>query len=278
MPVAESSEQARIQSVETGIRLLWCLAELCLQGPPPMLKTLAAEAKMPPAKAHRYLVSFVRTWAVERDPTSGRYRLGPMARHIGLSAIRSLDVVRIASARLPQICADINQTVALSIWGLHGPTIVSLEEVRRTITISTRVGEVMPVLSSATGRVYGAWLSPAQTKALIDKELKQTRPEAPDDMPTNRKQVDDLFQRTKAEGYGYVLAGLNPLINAAAAPIFDSAGHLVAALSTLGPKETLDPRPGGTLEKKLRRAADQISTELGYLKVRREAEPVSGKA
>src|SRR5690606_23044127 len=89
--------QAGTQSVETGIRLLSSLAELSLLGPPPMLKILAAAAGMPPAKAHRYLVSFIRTSLVERDPVSGRYRLGAMARHIGLTAIRSLDAVRLGS-------------------------------------------------------------------------------------------------------------------------------------------------------------------------------------
>ncbi len=249
-------EQIGVQSIETGLNLLGVIARLTTIGPPPMLKTLAAEAGMHPAKAHRYIVSFMRAGAVERDPASGRYRLGAMARQIGIAALQGLDVVRIGNAHLPRIRDALQQTVVLAIWAYHGPTIIAVEEVRRPVMVSTRVGEVMPLLASATGRVFGAWAPQAQLEPVLARETAINR--------KARMSAESVFAATRAAGVGYVEGGLNPVINALSAPIFDYRGTLVAALSSLGPSETFDVRPKGKLARVLRNAADAISRELGH--------------
>ena len=124
----ELEDKIGIQSVETGMKLLLKLSDLCLEGGPPMLKTLAEGCGMPPAKAHRYLVSFIRTNMVERDDQTGRYRPGANARYLGLSAVRSLNFVRVITSKLPRICDQLETSVALAIWAHHGPTIVSVED------------------------------------------------------------------------------------------------------------------------------------------------------
>jgi DNA-binding IclR family transcriptional regulator len=60
-----------------------------------MLKDIAAAADMPPSKAHRYLVSLIRSGLVEQDPLTSRYNLGPFALNIGLVAIDRLDRIRL---------------------------------------------------------------------------------------------------------------------------------------------------------------------------------------
>ena len=68
--------QRGIQSVEVGGQLLVALVE---SGKPMMLREVATLAEMAPAKAHPYLVSFMRLGLVEQDRASGRYELGPLA-------------------------------------------------------------------------------------------------------------------------------------------------------------------------------------------------------
>jgi hypothetical protein len=83
-----------IQSIEVGGRLLQALARA---GDPMMMRDLAREAGMTPAKAHPYLVSFSRLGLVERnDITIGQYSnqrtrtpIAPMIRErIGLRIVR----------------------------------------------------------------------------------------------------------------------------------------------------------------------------------------------
>jgi DNA-binding IclR family transcriptional regulator len=70
-----------IQSIEVGGRLLRALARV---GEPMMLRDLAREAGMTPAKAHPYLVSFSRLGLVERNDIAGRYEVGALALELGL--------------------------------------------------------------------------------------------------------------------------------------------------------------------------------------------------
>lgn len=253
-----------IQSVEIGMQLLATLVEHGFDSPPPMLKTLAARAGMPAAKAHRYIVSLVRSKLVERDALTGRYRLGPMARLIGLRAVQSLDVVRLGAGRLQTIAADLGFSVTLSVWAPEGPTVVANENVRRPITIGTRLGEVMPILTSATGQVFGAWLPETATEAHIARERAASAKAGRD--------VDSLLERVRRTGLGVSAGGLNPTINALSAPIFDRLGRLAAALSSLGPVAEFDVRVEGPVAAGLKQHAAALSLAL-----RSASEALSGK-
>ncbi len=265
IPAGVTDEQTGIQSIETGIRLLAALADLTVTGAAPMLKTVAAAASMPPAKAHRYLVSFMRTGLVEREPAIGRYRLGPLSRHIGVSALMGLDVVRIAGDLMPRIRDEISETVALAVWGSYGPTMVRVEEYRSTVMVSTRVGVVVPMLSSATGLVFGAWMPRSQTLRLITDEVERNRLRRDRDAVTTMQAAERLFEETRELGVGRTKGGLSPGINAVSAPIFDYTGSLVGALSSLGPADSFDESPTASLAGHIKRYAAQISAELGQI-------------
>lgn len=66
----EEKQRLGIQSIEVGFRLLDVLTN---EPRAMMLRDLAQRAGMTPAKAHRYLVSFLRLGVVAQDPLSGRY-------------------------------------------------------------------------------------------------------------------------------------------------------------------------------------------------------------
>jgi len=78
-------ESRGIQSIEVGGELLRALAR---SGEPMMLRDLAREAGMTPAKAHPYLASFSRIGLIEQDETTGRYEIGALALELGLISLR----------------------------------------------------------------------------------------------------------------------------------------------------------------------------------------------
>ncbi|WP_232626079.1 IclR family transcriptional regulator [Achromobacter deleyi] len=147
-----------IQSAEIALDVLTRLAEL---GGAVSVSELGRSLDMPRAKAHRYLVSLERRGYVEQDPASARYRLGPQALHTGLAALAEVDFVKLAAGCLEDLSAAIGQTVFISVWGQHGPTIVQWRDARLPVTVNVRVGSVLPLLNSATGRVFAAWLPEA---------------------------------------------------------------------------------------------------------------------
>lgn len=54
---------------------------------PLTLRDLAAGVGMTSAKAHPYLVSFIRVGLVQQDRITGQYELGPFALQMGLVSL-----------------------------------------------------------------------------------------------------------------------------------------------------------------------------------------------
>src|SRR5579883_2626882 len=108
MSARKAKAQQGIQSVEVGARLLRALVDAPRAQ---MLRDLAAAARMPPAKAHRYLVSLARIGLVEQQLETGLYDLGPFALALGLSAVARLDPVTAAGPVLLELRQEIEQTV-----------------------------------------------------------------------------------------------------------------------------------------------------------------------
>lgn len=257
-------ERAGIQSVEVGFALLDVLA----QAPGPlMLRDLAAAAGMSAAKAHRYLVSFQRLNLVVQDANT-RYELGPATLRLGLATLSRLDAVKLARERLPALLDQTACTMALAVWGNRGPTLVHWQETPLTVPVNLRLGDVMPLLSSATGRCFASFIAHGggADKALpmIEAELALARKLGRSDLPNTPAQVQAILEETRQQGLGRVVNVLLPGISGFCAPVFDADGHLALGVVSLGSSATLDTDWNGTVAQALRVFAGQLSADLGW--------------
>ena len=264
-------QRAGIQSVEVGFALL----EVLSTSPGPlMLRDLAAAAGMSAAKAHRYLVSFQRLDLVVQDPATTLYDLGPAALKLGLASLSRLDSVKLARQRLQPLMAQTGQTLALAVWGNQGPTLVHWEESPRAVTVNLRLGDVMPLLSSATGLCFTAFLSPrlvatgakAQSRLalLVKDELARNQKLARQDVPTTLAGVAELLEEVRRRGMARAVNTLLPGVAGFCAPVFDADGHLALGMVALGSLATFDPDWDGAVARPLATAARQLSRELGF--------------
>ena len=256
------SDRRGIQSIEVGGALLQALVR---SATPMMLKDLAGDAGMPPAKAHPYLVSFGKLGLVEQDPVTGRYGLGAFALQIGLTALQGLNPLRLATPAAARLSDDIQQNVAIAVWGNHGPTIVSIEECSRPVHVNMRAGTVMSLLNSATGRVFAAFLPERVTQPLVQDELARLASASQPVLRASRKHVEadlnEVRQRRMARAVGHPIPG----INAFSAPVFDHNGHLALALTAMGPATSFNPEWDGPIARTVRACADAISGRLGQI-------------
>ena len=254
-------ERAGIQSVEVGFALLEALGRAA---GPQMLRDLAAAAGMSAAKAHRYLVSFQRLQLVVQDPTSTRYDLGPAALKLGLASLSRLDAVKLGRVRANVLMEQIGHTVALAVWGNHGPTIVHWEESPQAVTVNLRLGDVMPLLSSATGRCFAAYVSKDAIAPMLREELARAQKQGRADVPATMAGVRTMLDEVRARGVSRVVDVLLPGIVGFCAPVFDADGHIALGIVALGPTGTFDPEWDGAVHTPLRQSAQQLSRDLGW--------------
>lgn len=253
----ETEGKHGVQSLEIGMSILRAMVRGHRSM---MLKDIAAAAGMPASKAHRYLVSLIRAGLVEQDPHTSRYDIGPFALNIGLVAIDRLDRVRLGLTAIAELRDKINETTALAVWSDEGPVIVRWERPRRAITVNVVTGTRLSLLTTASGRVFAAWMPKSAVDPLIARELKS---KAPPDLKT-RADVDRMLEQVRADGiapiYGnYMVKG----VQAVAAPVFNFRNEISMALVVVGVEGMFDLSADSPAIHELRAAASALSTRIG---------------
>jgi DNA-binding IclR family transcriptional regulator len=222
LKAGESKQESRrgIQSIEIGVRVIDALREA---GGPLSLKELAKAAKIPASNCHRYLVSFVRVGFVSQDPATSRYDLGAGLLQAGLAALSRLDAIDIGTKALTRLVDLTGHTGLLAIWADLGPVIVRWMPGRLAIRTTVSTGSRMPLLHSATGRIFLAYLPKRQTERLAARE-----------MLTRKADVKAIVASVRSHGLARVMGDHIPGLNAVAAPILDVHGEAVAAVTLVG--------------------------------------------
>lgn len=246
-----SSSRNGVQAAETAAMVL----DVFSRNPGALkLKQIAEITGIAAPKIHRYLVSMTNSGLVEQDSDSTRYRLGPLALRLGLSALSQIDVVKLSATTLTDLRDELNETVALMIWAEGRPTVVRWEESSAAVTVNVRIGSGRPLLSSASGRVFLAYLPREQLAPRIAEELHKHP----------GFDVEACIQDVRSKGVATIKGDLLPGVAAAAAPVFDHRGNLVAALTAMGYEGVFELSSEGDRVKRLKAAAAQLSDRLGY--------------
>jgi len=250
----------RVQAAETGMAVLKSLGRL---GGRASLTLLATQLGESPAKVHRYLVSLMEEGLVAQDAASQQYFLGLEAMLLGLAALRQADPIRLAEPSLIRLRESLEVTCFVAVMGNKGPTIVRFEEPGLPVTVNVRMGSVLSLLWSATGRVFLASQDDARVRALAEAELA----DAPGELRAQLDPADPigrLRREVLTQGCAMVRDTNLKGISAVSAPLLDHAGRPCAALTALGATGGFDAAPDGAIAQAVRREAEAASVLLGY--------------
>lgn len=255
-PRAADNQQQGIQSIEVGAKVLLALEA----GRGPLsLSEVAKGSGLHPAKAHRYLVSLVRTGLASQDVSTGLYDLGPAARHLGVEALRRTDPVSTASAFAVELRDETGHTVNVAVWSDAGPLIVRWDTGAHALPIVVRVGSTLPLLDSAVGQVFMAFLPRSITAEVLRTQQRQS---ATRRLPA--AEVRALRETVRHDGFGRTVNQMIFGLAALAAPVFAADGELELVLGLALPTRMLTAGEVRRLSPMLRSAADRTSDELGF--------------
>lgn len=250
----------RVQAAATGVAVLKGLSRL---GGRASLTALAAQVGESPAKVHRYLISLLEEGLVGQDPASQHYYLAAEAIQIGIAAMRQADPLRAAEPSLARLREQLEVTCFIAVMGNRGPTIVRFEEPALPVTVNVRVGSVLSILWSATGRVFLALGDDSRIEAMAHEELAAASPERREELDA-RDPIGRLREQVRALGMASVRDTYLQGISAVAAPLFDHGGRVAAVLTALGATGGFDPAPEGPIAQAVCAQARAASALLGY--------------
>lgn len=253
----EDKSQRAVQSVEVGGRLLLALAD---SDAALSLKDLAARSGMTPSRAHPYLVSYGRLGLIEQDAT-GRYDLGPAALRVGLAALQRLDPMTAAEPVLRRLAVQTGHAVALSVWGNFGPTVVRLIEAKQPLHTTLRIGSVLSIFDTATGRAFAGVLPADRLRQAIAGPLGE-----PISAPTwheRQAELEAIAQELRAHGVSRIVGSPIPGVNAFSAPVFDLEGNPVLVITVTDREDRLPAAWEGVTPLALAAAAKELTERLG---------------
>jgi DNA-binding IclR family transcriptional regulator len=223
-----NSSRRGIQSVETGLRVL---AALAASVGPSTLTSVGARSGLSPSQTHRYLQSLMASGMAVQDASS-RYDLGPGVIRIGVAVLARLKPFARAEAALDRFVEETGRTVMISVWGEAGAVCVRWLPGHPPVVTSAGVGSVMPLLFSATGRVFLSYLSPQELSGPLAAAMAE---------PVVVPDLDAIRATVRVSMTAHIDQQMFPGLRAVAAPIFDLQGRAsmvaTAIASPAAPRE-----------------------------------------
>ncbi|MEG0275644.1 MAG: IclR family transcriptional regulator [Coprobacillus sp.] len=188
-----------------------------------------------------------------------KYRIGLQSFLIGSSYLNEIDIVNIAKNDLIELANKMQATTFMAILDDYMVTYLYKYESAKTIITTANIGSRRSIHSAALGKVMIAYSSDEELKKAIQKtdfvaytEYTTTSVE---------KYLDELKEVRKK---GYAKSDREDTLQqvAAAAPVFDHDGKVIAAISCVGFYESqINLDDLGVVVKEV---ADRISMNLGY--------------
>ena len=260
-PGESGSEKERrgIQSIEAGGQLLLALGA---QGRPMPLRELAKAAGMAPGKAHPYLVSFAKLGLVTQENSTGYYWLGPTAMQLGLVTLRMLNPVREAIPFAEDLARQSGHSVALSVWGNQGPTIVFLFDAIYPLHTNIRTGTVMSLAGTATGRLFAAYLPPRLIEESLLEDERRLGPDIA--QPIDTDDLQGMLKEVRKYGVSRTVNNPTPGVCSFAAPVFDYSGNIVLGITLMGRSRSFDTGWTGVQALAAKACGDEVSKRLGH--------------
>lgn len=178
--------------------------------------------------AYRYLETLVQSNFLAEDGRAG-FRLGMKVLQLSRLARQSYGLADIAVPALRALADRFHQTVLLT--KLMGNAVVCLEREESSeqyVRLSYQRGTILNVNAGASAQVLLAWLPNREVEQLLSSvQLQRFTPASITDPET----LTTRLAAIRADGYAITHGEVDPDAIGIAAPIFQSSGAVLAALS-----------------------------------------------
>ena len=248
----------RVQVLDRAFTILNALAQ---NGSELGLAELSAALRLHKSTVHRLLMMLEQHRYVERDSSSGKYRLGWKLFELGMQAVARRDLFLLAPPVVEWLKAETGETAHLGI--LREGEVISVVNVegQKTVRTPSTVGRRSPAHCTSLGKAILAFLPRQQVSEFVRTcgLRSYTR-----NTITGPSGLESELGRIRELGYAVDDEELEDGLRCIGAPVRDHTGRVVAAISIAGPAFRLGKESLPALAAAVKCAAARLSASLGH--------------
>lgn len=259
MPHSKTKRESpyQIQVLDRALALLEVLSH---QGPDLTLAQLSEMLKLHKSTAHRLIMVLERHRLIEKNSTTGKYRLGLKLFELGTKAIGQLDLRERAKPFLERVVLETGETAHLCVYDDGEVVYLDKIEPARSVRLTSSVGRRNPAYCTAVGKAMMAFLPKAQVEVAAAKIgfAQFTRKTI-----TNMLDLNADLVRVRKLGYAVDDEEHEEGVLCVGAPVWSFGQYPIAALSVSGPAFRLTHEKVPIVAQSVIGVAQALSRELG---------------
>jgi IclR family transcriptional regulator, KDG regulon repressor len=248
----------------SAYRTIVILEYLARADGPKDLAIISRDLGLNKSTLYRFLSTLTAEGYVLKEPAKGRYSLGPKVTWLGAKFLEKNPLIKIARPLLEDLSKESGETVHFALLDNHEVVYIDKVDGRQAVLMASRIGARMPVHCTALGKVLLSGKPESEWRHYVSaKGLPPRTPHTITDPEVFYRELRCVRQQS------YAIDNLENEdgIRCIAAPVKNSEGQVVAALSISGWNLTMTPERVVSLAPSVCRVASKISEKLGYLPV-----------
>ncbi|MEU6995367.1 IclR family transcriptional regulator [Streptomyces sp. NPDC046465] len=218
--------------------------------------------QLPRTTVHELLTTLAaRSYLVQLPDQPGRYRLGVRTYQLGSRYAEQLDLAAEGRQVAREVAETCDETVHVAI--LEDADVIYIAKVDSThaVRMVSAAGRRLPAHCTSVGKMLLASLPPAELEARLQgREFTAMTP----DSITDPAELLTVLAGIRERGVAVEHRESNPDVSCVAAPVRDSAGQVVAALSISVPMIRWSEQRESELAELAAKGADDLSLRLGH--------------
>lgn len=227
-----------ITSLDRGLELILLLYG---NGKEMGVTEIAKELNVYKSTVHRTLITLQEKDFVRQNPSTGKYWLGPIFYTIGLKVSERYSLGDVVGPIADELHAQVGEVINVSVLhfdqrnGYQSIIVYKSQNSNNVLSITPSLGSSMDAHVSGVGKCLLAWNGQLDNDYLRNKKYQIYTKNTIDN-------YDDLMlelERVRQQGYAIDNEEREIGLFCIAAPIFNSSGEVVAAISISGPRDRM---------------------------------------
>lgn len=220
---------------------------------------LAAELRLPKSSVFRVLNTLRARGYVQQNPMTERYGLGVRFLALARSVAEESDLRNVAASYLRELKAATDETVHLAVPVGTAMVYIDKVESSRSVRLSSRIGDLASLHSTALGKAYLSALSSEDRRAFVRSLVLERRTER---TIVARDRLLTELERCARQGFAVDDVENEEGVRCVGAAVLNGRGEPVASISVSAPGSRFPKKRAVSLGPLCAEIAQKLSLHL----------------